>query len=54
MLIDDRLDEDYVAIKNAVGDLPFIVAFTSGEYGYANHSGACVSNLSLSFTAISE
>ena len=54
MFIGDRIDEDYVAIKNAVGDLPFIVAFTSGEYGHSNHSGACVSNLSLSFTSFSE
>lgn len=53
-IIDDRLDEDFVAIKNAAGDLPFIVAFTLSEYGHENHSGACVSNLSLSFTAISE
>lgn len=54
LLIGDRIDEDYVAIKNAVGDLPFIVAFTSSEYGHVDHSGACVSNLSLSFTAFPE
>lgn len=52
--IGDRLDEDYVAIKNAVGDLPFIIAFTSSEYGQVDHSGACVTNLSLSFTGFSE
>lgn len=52
--IGDRIDEDYVAIKNAVGDLPFIVAFTSSEYGQVDHSGACIANLSLSFTGFSE
>lgn len=52
--IGERIDEDFVAIKNAVGDLPFIVAFTSSEYGQVDHSGACVANLSLSFTGISE
>lgn len=54
LFIGERIDEDYVAIKNAVGDLPFIVAFTSSEYGHGDHSGACVSNLSLSFTSFSE
>lgn len=54
LFIGERIDEDYVAIKNAVGDLPFIVAFTSSEYGQEDHSGTCVNNLSLSFTAISE
>ena len=52
--IGDRIDEDYVAIKNAVGDLPFIVAFTESEYGQVDHSGACIVNLSLSFTGFSK
>jgi hypothetical protein len=52
--IGERIDEDYVAIKNAVGDLPFIVTFTSSEYGQVDHSGACIANLSLSFTGFSE
>lgn len=52
--IGERIDEDYVAIKNAVGDLPFIVAFTSSEYGQVDHSGASISNLALSFTGFSE
>lgn len=49
--IGDRIDEDFVAIKNAVGDIPFLVLFTSAEYGQHDHSGALVGNLSLSFTA---
>ena len=52
--IGERIDEDFVAIKNAAGDLPFIVVFTSSEYGQVDHSGACIANLSLSFTGISE
>ncbi len=52
--IGDRVDEDFVAIKNAAGDTPFIVAFTFGEYGQMNHSGATICGLSLSFTGFSE
>lgn len=52
--IGDRVDEDFVAIKNAAGDTPFIVAFTFGEYGQNNHSGATIGGLSLSFTGFSE
>lgn len=52
--IGDRVDEDFVAIKNAAGDIPFIVAFTFGEYGQMNHSGATIGGLSLSFTGFSE
>jgi len=52
--IGDRVDEDFVAIKNACGDVPFIVAFTFGEYGQMNHSGAQIGGLSLSFTGFSK
>lgn len=52
--IEDRIDEDFVAIKNAAGDIPFIVVFTSNEYGSMNHSGTVVGGLSLSFTGFSE
>ncbi len=52
--IGDRVDEDFVAIKNAAGDIPFIVAFTFGEYGQMNHSGATIGGLSLSFTGFSK
>lgn len=54
LCIGDRIDEDFVAIKNAAGDIPFIVAFTFGEYGQANHSGATIGGLSLSFTSFSK
>lgn len=52
--IGNRVDEDFVAIKNAAGDVPFIVAFTFGEYGQTNHSGATIGGLSLSFTGFAK
>lgn len=52
--IGNRVDEDFVAIKNAAGDVPFIVAFTFGEYGQNNHSGATIGGLSLSFTGFAK
>ncbi len=52
--LDERLDEDFVALKNALGDVPFIVTFTNSEFGTVDHSGALVANLSLSFTGFSE
>jgi len=52
--IGERIDEDFVAIKNAVGDIPFIVAFTFAEYGQKDHSGTKINNLSLSFSSFSE
>lgn len=52
--IDDRIDEDFVAIKNAAGDIPFIVVFTSNEYGSMDHSGTIIGGVSLSFTGFSE
>ena len=54
LCIGNRVDEDFVAIKNAAGDTPFIVAFTFGEYGQNNHSGATIGGLSLSFTGFSK
>ena len=54
LCIGDRVDEDFVAIKNAAGDVPFIVAFTFGEYGQMNHSGATIGGLSLSFTGFAK
>ena len=53
-LIGERLDEDFVAIKNSAGEIPFIVTFSFKEYGEYNHSGAMVNGLSLSFTGFSK
>lgn len=52
--LDNRIDEDFVALKNALGDVPFITTFTSSEFGTVDHSGALVGNLSLSITGFSE
>ena len=52
--IEDQMDEDFVAIKNATGDTPFIALFTNSEFGQMDHSGTIVANLSLSFTSFSE
>ncbi len=52
--LDERIDEDFVALKNAIGDIPFIVTFTNSEFGTVDHSGALVANLSLSITGFSE
>ncbi len=52
--LDERIDEDFVALKNAIGDVPFIVTFTNSEFGIVDHSGALVGNLSLSVTGFSE
>ncbi len=48
--IDNRIDEVYEQIKKEVGDIPFIVEFTFGEYGCeADGINAC-GGLMLSFT----
>jgi hypothetical protein len=52
--IGDKVDEDFKAIKKACGETPFIVAFTFGEYGQMNHSGATICGLSLSFTGFAK
>lgn len=36
--VGDRLNEVYEDIKNAVGNKPFLVMFSFGEYGYREHS----------------
>lgn len=36
--VGDRLNEVYEDIKNAVGNKPFMVMFSFGEYGYREHS----------------
>lgn len=52
--IGERIDEDFVAIKNSIGDIPFIVTFSFKEFGEYNHSGAMVNGLSLSYTGFSK
>lgn len=52
--IDSRINEVYEAIKNAVGDTPFIMEFTFGEYGYEQDGRNTCGGLMLSFTAFSK
>lgn len=52
MYINDRIEEVYKYIKNEAKDVPFIVPFTFGEYGYDEHSANICGGLMLSFTVI--
>ena len=49
--IDSRINEVYDQVKAAVGDIPFIVEFTFGEYGYEDDGRNTCGGLMLSFTA---
>lgn len=49
--IDNRIDEVTAQVKNAVGDIPFIMEFTFGEYGYEDDGNNTCGGLMLSFTA---
>ena len=40
----------YPAVKEVTGDREFLMVFTFGEYGTAEHSANTVGGLSLSFT----
>lgn len=52
--IDSRIDEVAKEIKAAAGDVPFIVEFTFGEYGYEQDGINTCGGLMLSFTGFSE
>lgn len=50
--IGDRMNEVYDLLKKEAGDVPFITAFTFGEYGYTDNDQAnTTGGLMLSFTA---
>lgn len=49
-LITEHLDEIYLALKSVCKDIPFIMIFTQGEYGYVDHSRNLCGDLMLSFT----
>ena len=48
--IGDRINEVADAIKAEAGDVPFIVEFTFGEYGYESDNNNTCGGLMLSFT----
>ncbi|MDR0485509.1 MAG: FIST C-terminal domain-containing protein [Elusimicrobiota bacterium] len=50
----DRMAEVHKSILKEAGDIPFIVIFTFGEYGYADHSANTCGGLMLSFTGFSK
>ena len=49
-----REKEIYEDVKKAIGNKPFLMVFTFGEYGYRNHSANTCGGLSLSFTGFSK
>ena len=50
--IGDRMNEVYEQLKKEAGDVPFLVAFTFGEYGYTDYDQTNTTcGLMLSFTA---
>lgn len=49
--IDSRINEVAQQVKKSVGDIPFIVEFTFGEYGYEDDGINTCGGLMLSFTA---
>ena len=49
--IGDRMNEVYEALKKEAGEVPFVTAFTFGEYGYADDQTNTTGGLMLSFTA---
>ena len=51
--IADRLDEVAAAVRKVAGDVPFMMEFTFGEYGYVQDGNNTTGGLMLSYTAIS-
>lgn len=49
--IDARIEEVYEQVKKTIGDIPFIMEFTFGEYGYEDDGNNTCGGLMLSFTA---
>ena len=49
--IGDRMPEVVEKLKEHTGDVPFLVVFTFGEYGYADDQTNSTGGLMLSFTA---
>jgi len=52
--IGDRIGEVVKQIKEAAGDVPFIVEFTFGEYGFESDNNNTCGGLMLSFTGFSK
>ncbi|MDR1422978.1 MAG: FIST C-terminal domain-containing protein [Coriobacteriales bacterium] len=52
--IADRMNEVVEAVQREVGDTPFIMEFTFGEYGYVDDDRNSTGGLMLSYTAFME
>ncbi|MDO5574527.1 MAG: FIST N-terminal domain-containing protein [bacterium] len=52
--IGDRINEVAASIKAAAGDIPYIVEFTFGEYGFESDNNNTCGGLMLSFTGFCE
>ena len=54
LAIGNRVNEVYEKIKRQAKDVPFLVVFTSAEYGYGEDQSNTIGNLMLSFSAFEE
>ncbi len=52
--IGDRMEEVYQEVKREAKDVPFIMTFTFGEYGYKDHTRNTCGGLMLSFTGFEQ
>ena len=50
----ERIDELVQGVKKAAGDIPFIVEFTFGEYGYEDDGNNTTGGLMLSYTGFAQ
>jgi len=52
--IGERIDELVQTVKKAAGDVPFIMEFTFGEYGYEDDGNNTTGGLMLSYTGFAQ
>ncbi|MDR0378273.1 MAG: FIST C-terminal domain-containing protein [Spirochaetaceae bacterium] len=52
--IGDRIEELVSGVKKAAGDVPFIMEFTFGEYGYEDDGNNTTGGLMLSYTGFAQ
>jgi hypothetical protein len=52
--IGDRINELAAGVKKAAGDIPFIMEFTFGEYGYEDDGNNTTGGLMLSYTGFTQ
>jgi hypothetical protein len=52
--IGDRIEELVKGVKKAAGDVPFIMEFTFGEYGYVDDGNNTTGGLMLSYTGFAK